>query len=80
MFSLIERESKSMPSFPGLADRSTKNEIVMPVQPVQIVEEKKEEAVTKPKGKVGRPKKVVTEEAPAKPTGKKALSLSGKVY
>lgn len=75
MFSLMERQSKVNTSFPGLADTANKN-IVIESVPQSI----QEEVVAKPKSKVGRPKKVVTEEVTPKATGKKGLSLSGKVY
>jgi len=77
MFTLLERESKVILAFPGLTDSSNKNIVIEPIQSVpQFVPQ--EEVVAKKKG--GRPKKVVTEEVTPKATGKKGLSLSGKVY
>ena len=76
MSSLMERQPKNIFSFPGLMDRGVKKEVI--IEP--IVEEKKEDVVTKPKGKGGRPKKVVVEESEAPKTTKKALSLTGKIY
>lgn len=75
MSQLMERQPRSIFSFPGLVDKSAKKEVV--IEP--IVEEKKEDVVVAKK-KGGRPKKVVVEEGEAPKTTKKGLSLTGKVY
>ena len=94
MSQLMERQPRSIFSFPGLVDKSAKKEVV--IEP--IVEEKKEDVVVAKK-KGGRPKKVVVEqdslisssrlpsgradshkENEAPKTTKKSLSLTGKIY